>query len=203
MVDILYKTLIQLTCLVLIKLSIYTNYLQFVCSKLLSCCFHITSMQRVSLSNIFFKAHHLIPVRLMPVVSFLCIQWYLICSTDHKYKFIIRFWQQPVKTISSFSRNCNIVCWLSLVAFIYTLMYRGKFGPPDPGKATAAARAALPSPTSACWVFLCFRNPPDSDMDYRIFNVCMWSFLCVHVHTGVGHTDSESAQLFLLEKKMS
>ena len=24
---------------------------------------------------------------------------------------------------------------------------------------------------NACWVFLCFRNPPDSDMDYRVFNV--------------------------------
>ena len=24
---------------------------------------------------------------------------------------------------------------------------------------------------SACWVFSCFRNPPNSDMGYRIFNV--------------------------------
>ena len=24
---------------------------------------------------------------------------------------------------------------------------------------------------SACWVFSCFCNPPNSDMDYRIFNV--------------------------------
>ena len=31
-------------------------------------------------------------------------------------------------------------------------------------------------------------------MDYRIFNVRTWSFLCVHLHSGVGHTDSESAQ---------
>ena len=46
----------------------------------------------------------------------------------------------------------------------------GKFGPPYMGKAIAAARTALPSPTSACWVFPCFRNPPNSDMDYRIFN---------------------------------
>ena len=49
----------------------------------------------------------------------------------------------------------------------------GKYGPPYPGKATAAARAALPSPSSACWVFLCFRDPSKSDMDYRIFNVRM------------------------------
>ena len=43
---------------------------------------------------------------------------------------------------------------------------------------------------------LCFHNPPNSDMDYRIFNVCMWSFLCVRIHTGVGHSDNESAQHF-------
>ena len=24
---------------------------------------------------------------------------------------------------------------------------------------------------SACWVYSCFRNPPDSDMDYRVFIV--------------------------------
>ena len=35
---------------------------------------------------------------------------------------------------------------------------------------------------SACWVFSCFRKPPNSDMD-RIFNVRTWSFLCVRVHT--------------------
>ena len=52
----------------------------------------------------------------------------------------------------------------------------GKFGPPYLGKATAATRAALLSPTNACWVFLCFHNPPNTDMDYRIFNVHMWSF---------------------------
>ena len=33
--------------------------------------------------------------------------------------------------------------------------------------------SAIPSPTIACWVFSCFRNPPNSDMDYRIFNVRM------------------------------
>ena len=68
--------------------------------------------------------------------------------------------------------------------------------PPDLGKATEAARAALPSPASACWVFSCFRNPPNSDMDYRIFNMCTRSFLCVRIHKGVGHIDSKSAQQF-------
>ena len=44
-----------------------------------------------------------------------------------------------------------------------------------------------------CAVFSCFRNPPNSDMDYRIFNV--HTFLCVRIHSGVGNTD-ESAQRF-------
>ena len=35
-----------------------------------------------------------------------------------------------------------------------------------------------------CWVFSCLCNPPDSDMDYRIFNVSTRLFLCVHIHTG-------------------
>ena len=34
-------------------------------------------------------------------------------------------------------------------------------------------------------------------MDYRIFNVCTWSFLCVCIHTGVQQTDSESAHFWL------
>ena len=49
---------------------------------------------------------------------------------------------------------------------------------------------------SACWVFSCLHNPPNSDMDYRIFNVRTWSFLRVHIHTRVGHIDSKSAQHF-------
>ena len=32
----------------------------------------------------------------------------------------------------------------------------------------------------ACWVFWCFCNPPNSDMDYRIFIVRAWSSACVH-----------------------
>ena len=47
---------------------------------------------------------------------------------------------------------------------------------------------------SICWLFSCFYNPPNSDMDYGIFNVWTWSFgVCVRIHTWVGHTaDSES-----------
>ena len=32
----------------------------------------------------------------------------------------------------------------------------------------------------ACWVFWCLCNPPNSDMDYRIFIVRAWSSACVH-----------------------
>ena len=45
----------------------------------------------------------------------------------------------------------------------------------------------------------CFRvSCPNSDMDYKIFNVR--AFLCVRIHTGVRHTDNESAQQFDSEK---
>ena len=66
-----------------------------------------------------------------------------------------------------------ILCLYYFLFFVKHFMIPfGKCGPPYPGKATAAARAALPSPTSACrWVFSCFRNTPNSNMDYRIFNV--------------------------------
>ena len=52
--------------------------------------------------------------------------------------------------------------------------------------------------TSACWLFSCFHNPPNSGMDYMIFNLHhTWSFVCMCTYTrGVGHTDSESGQPF-------
>ena len=65
-----------------------------------------------------------------------------------------------------------------------------------------AARVVLPSNTSACWVFLHFRNLPNSDTDYKIFNGRTWSIVCVHIHTGVGHTD-KSAQHFWLRKTVT
>ena len=73
------------------------------------------------------------------------------------------------------------------------------FGPPYLTKATAAARAALPSPTSACWVFPCFRNAPNFDMDYYT-----WSFLCVRICTGgyMGNTDNDSAHFWLRPRKI-
>ena len=51
---------------------------------------------------------------------------------------------------------------------------------------------------TACWVFSCFRNPPNHYVvDYRIINVRTWSLMCVRIHTGVGLTDSESAHFWL------
>ena len=63
----------------------------------------------------------------------------------------------------------------------------------------------LSTSTCSCWVFLCFHNPLNTDMDYRIFNVhYMWSFLCMRIHTGVGHTDNKLApQHFLLWKTLT
>ena len=90
-----------------------------------------------------------------------------------------------------------------LFFIIHLIISSGKFGAPYLGKATAASRTGLPSPTSACLVFSCFRNRPNSDMDYRSFNVRTWPFLCVHIHTGVGHTDSQSAQHLWLGKTLT
>ena len=40
----------------------------------------------------------------------------------------------------------------------------------------------------ACWVFSCYRDPPKSDMDYRIFNVrTRSSYACVYTHGGWAH----------------
>ena len=35
------------------------------------------------------------------------------------------------------------------------------------------------------WLFCCVHSPPNSDMDDRIFNVCVWS-VCMRIHTGDG-----------------
>ena len=41
---------------------------------------------------------------------------------------------------------------------------------------------------SACWVFSCFRNPPNSEMEYGIFNVRTCSFMCcAYTHGGWAH----------------
>ena len=35
---------------------------------------------------------------------------------------------------------------------------------------------------SICWAFWCFHNPPNSDVDYSVFNTRMWS-CCMHTPT--------------------
>ena len=49
------------------------------------------------------------------------------------------------------------------------------FGWPYPGKATTTTRTELPSPTSACWVFSCLRNPPTLTCDH--------SYACIYIYT--------------------
>ena len=67
-----------------------------------------------------------------------------------------------------------------------------------PGKANSHSAVLHILCVFMCAVFSCFRNPPNYDKDYRIVNVR--TFLCVRIHTGVGHTDNESAQHFDSEK---
>ena len=55
---------------------------------------------------------------------------------------------------------------------------------------------------SACSLFSCFRNPPNSDLDYRIFIVRTWSFLCVRVHTG-GWAHRQRVSTIYLTRKNS
>ena len=40
-------------------------------------------------------------------------------------------------------------------------------------------------------------------MGYMIFNMRMWSFLCMRMHMGVGHSNSKSAQHFWLWKTLT
>ena len=81
-------------------------------------------------------------------------------------------WQQfvTIADIGMMAINGSKLVSIVLVQFINNL-WRKIRDAPYQGKATAAARAALPSLASACWVFSCFRNPSKSYMDCRIFNV--------------------------------
>ena len=56
----------------------------------------------------------------------------------------------------------NTIYIFLLFFVIHFIIPVKKFWPPYQGKATAAARAALPSPRSARWVFSCLRNPLNS-----------------------------------------
>ena len=67
------------------------------------------------------------------------------------------------------------------------------------------SRATHPTVHAGC--FWCFHNPSTSDVDYRIFNVLIWS-LCMHTHTAAGFVvwseglllGVESAQPLILMK---
>ena len=107
----------------------------------------------------------------------------VLCMSDH---LLIPASPTMVRVIIK-KKNLSWILWMMLEVEVQELFYFicysvytllscfGKLGPPYLGKLSAAARAALPSPTSTCWFFSCFRNPPaNSDMDYRIFNVRTW-----------------------------
>ena len=88
--------------------------------------------------------------------------------------------QNATKHHCTFNYDFVILLYCICFIFIYTLVIPcGKFEPPYLGKATAAERAVLPSAMSTCWVFSCFRNPSNSDLEYIIFNVhtitCPWT----------------------------
>ena len=99
--------------------------------------------------------------------------------------------------IEGMGKDCVIVFFIH---FITLLIPWGKCRPPYLGMATvySSRKSSANQSYSACWVFTCFCNPPNSDMDYRIFNVRTWSFLCVRIHMRVGHTDRKSARCFWL-----
>ena len=92
-------------------------------------------------------------------------------------------------------------CVFFVLFFFYTLFPCDKFGSPYMRKATASARAALYSSTNACWVFSCFRNQPTLTWTTGALTcVRDHSYAYSYTHKGVGHTDSETAQHFWLEK---
>ena len=99
----------------------------------------------------------------------------------------------------AFSRSHHFLLFQSV--FVFFVLFFTLCCPKESHLQQSRSRATQPFTNySACWVFICFHNPPNSDMDYRIFNVRTCLFLCVraHVHTGVGHTDCETAQRFWL-----
>ena len=67
----------------------------------------------------------------------------------------------------------------------------------------SAPPPTTPPPPHLYAMFSCFHNPPNSVMDYRIFNVRTWSFVYVRIyntHGRLGTRDNESAQHFRLGK---
>ena len=75
------------------------------------------------------------------------------------------------------------------IMFLVPKQCTGNLGCFPQGKRTAIDIVRRHPVVFKCAVFLCFCNPLNSDMDYRIFNMRIWSFVCVRIHTEVGHTD--------------
>ena len=89
------------------------------------------------------------------------------------------------------------------VFFIFTFFLRSLSENLDHltlGKATSAARAALPSPTRACRVLSCFRNPPNSDMDYR--GLVVFLYACMYTQ-GLDTPPTSQHNIFDSEKNLT
>ena len=54
----------------------------------------------------------------------------------------------------------------------------------------------------ACWMFKCFHNPPNSDMDYRIFNVCTDANVCDCTRGCTGTRKRVCTESWLWEKNL-
>ena len=78
-------------------------------------------------------------------------------------------WTQPQDETSNC--KCVAVC-LFVVLQLYCPSGISPMGNSDcfPRGMPAATESRYPA-YGACWVFYCFHNPPNFDMDYRIFNV--------------------------------
>ena len=80
---------------------------------------------------------------------------------------------QVIATTDTAQRTIHLVVPMKAITkqvYIYTLYYpiqEIRAALPGHGYCTSSAT----NPTSACWVVSCFRNPPNSYMNYRISNV--------------------------------
>ena len=116
----------------------------------------------------------------------------------------------------SIIHNCAVptlvtfnLCGSVFSCFFYTLLSQWEFFPWEilvafPKECqlqqSRATQRYLITKCLSCWGFLCFRNPLNSDVDYRIFNVCTWSFLYAIYNTlGLG-TLTTSQHNMLTEK---
>ena len=99
----------------------------------------------------------------------------------------------PQKNLMTFLAVFVLFCF-----YLHFVIHFRKFVPPHLGKAAAAAWAALPSPTNACWVFSGFRNPPNSDVTSTIGSLtCVryHSYACVYTR-GLGTPTASQNNIF-------